>query len=42
VAYAELGAEAILKLEVDKLPAVVIDDIYGHDLYEEGKNKYKK
>jgi fumarate hydratase subunit beta len=41
VAYPELGAEAILRLEVKDFPATVINDIYGGDLYQEGKNKYK-
>ena len=42
IAYKELGAEAILKLEVEDFPATVINDIYGGDLYEEGKAKYQK
>lgn len=42
VAYPELGAEAILKLEVQDFPATVINDMYGGDLYEEGKAKFKK
>ncbi len=41
VAYEELGPEAILRLEVKDLPAVVINDIYGGDLYQEGKAKYR-
>ena len=42
IAYKELGAEAILKLEVEDFPATVINDIYGGDLYEEGKAKYQQ
>jgi fumarate hydratase subunit beta len=42
VAYKELGAEAILRLEVEDFPATVINDIYGGDLYEEGKARYAK
>jgi fumarate hydratase subunit beta len=42
VAYGELGAEAVLRLEVKDFPATVINDIYGGDLYEEGKAKYRK
>ncbi len=42
IAYEELGAEAIRRLEVEKFPATVINDIYGGDLYEEGKAKYQK
>lgn len=40
VAYEELGAEAVRKLEVEDFPVTVINDIYGRDLYEEGKAKY--
>lgn len=42
VAYPELGAEAILKLDVEDFPAAVINDIHGGDLYEEGKTKFQK
>jgi len=41
VAYPDLGPEAVLKLEVKDFPATVINDIYGGDLYVEGKKKYK-
>ena len=42
IAYEELGAEALLRIEVADFPAIVINDICGGDLYEEGKAKYKK
>ena len=42
VAYKELGAEALLRIEVEDFPATVINDIYGGDLYEEGKAKYAR
>jgi fumarate hydratase subunit beta len=42
VAYEELGAEALLRVEVEDFPAVVINDIYGGDTYEEGKEKYQR
>lgn len=42
VAYEDLGAEAIRRLEVKNFPAIIINDIYGGDLYEEGKAKYQK
>ena len=42
VAYPELGAEAILKLTVEDFPAIVANDIYGEDLFEQGRAKYKK
>ncbi|HKL74767.1 MAG TPA: Fe-S-containing hydro-lyase [Halanaerobiales bacterium] len=35
VAYPELGAEAIRKLEVVDMPLIVINDIYGNDIYEQ-------
>ena len=41
IAYEELDAEAIRCLEVEDFPAIVINDIYGGDLYEEGKAKYR-
>jgi fumarate hydratase subunit beta len=42
VAYEELGAEALLRLEVENFPAIVVNDAHGGDLYEEGKAKYSK
>jgi fumarate hydratase subunit beta len=41
IAYEDLGAEAIRRLEVENFPATVINDIYGGDLYEQGKAKYQ-
>ena len=40
VAYEEMGAEAIRKLEVEDFPAIVAQDCYGGNLYEEGTAKY--
>ncbi|HHU92767.1 MAG TPA: Fe-S-containing hydro-lyase [Halanaerobiaceae bacterium] len=42
VAYPELGPEAIRRLEVENFPVIVINDIYGNDLYEEGQKEYRK
>ena len=42
IAYEDLGAEAIRRLEVEEFPAIVVNDIYGGDLYEEGKAMYHK
>ena len=42
VAYEELGAEALLRLEVENFPAIVVNDAHGGDLYQEGKAKYRK
>ena len=41
IAYDELGAEAIRRLEVEDFPATVVNDIYGGDLYQEGKARYR-
>lgn len=40
VAYPELGPEAIRRLVVEDFPATVINDAYGADLYEQGRQKY--
>jgi fumarate hydratase subunit beta len=34
IAYEDLGTEAIRKLTIEQFPAVVINDMYGNDLYE--------
>ncbi len=41
IAYPELGAEALRLLNVKDFPVTVINDIYGGDLYHEGKAKYQ-
>jgi len=41
VAYEDLGAEAVRRLEVEDFPVTVVNDIYGGDLYQQGKAKYK-
>ena len=40
VAYEDLGAEAIRRLEVEDFPAIVIIDSYGNNLYETGRKAY--
>ncbi len=42
IAYPELGPEAIRRVKVKDFPCIVINDIYGGDLYEEGKKEYRK
>ncbi len=42
VAYKDLGAEAIMRFEVEDFPVVVANDIYGNDLYEKGVAKYQR
>ncbi len=41
IAYEELGAEALRRIEVKDFPVTVINDIYGGDLYQEGKARYR-
>lgn len=40
IAYEDLGAEAVHKLEVENFPAVVVIDCGGNCLYETGRQKY--
>ncbi|MCX7715120.1 MAG: Fe-S-containing hydro-lyase [Clostridia bacterium] len=42
VAYDDLGTEAIRKLTVKDLPAVVLIDCEGNDLYVTGQTMYKQ
>ncbi len=41
IAYEDLGPQAIRRLEIEDFPVTVINDIYGGDLYEEGKTRYR-
>ena len=40
VAYDDLGAEAIRRLEVENFPAIVIIDSLGNNLYQSGREDY--
>lgn len=42
IAYDDLGAEALRRLEVEDFPAIVVNDIYGGDAYEDGVKKYNR
>jgi len=42
IAYPELGAESLRRIEVALFPAVVINDIYGGDLYESGPARFEQ
>jgi len=42
VAFADLGPEAIYRLTVSGFPAVVVNDLHGRDLYEEGRLRYRR
>ena len=41
IAYEELGDEAVRRIEVEDFPVTVINDIYGGDLYQQGKARYR-
>lgn len=40
IAFDDLGAEAVRKLEVEDFPVTVVLDSHGGDLYKEGRNAY--
>ncbi len=42
IAYEDLGPEAVSKMEVENFPVVVVNDIYGNDLYADGIKRYQK
>jgi fumarate hydratase subunit beta len=42
IAYPELGAEAIMRLEVEDFPAIVANDMHGADLYQIGVERYRE
>lgn len=42
VAYEDLGPEAFFRFEVKDFPAIVVNDIYGGDLFEEGIKRYAR
>jgi fumarate hydratase subunit beta len=41
IAYPELGAEAVRRMEVEDFPAIVATDMFGEDLYIKGKEAYR-
>jgi len=41
IAYEDLGPEALRRLQVADLPAIVINDMYGGDAYEAGRAAFK-
>lgn len=40
IAYEDLGTEAIRRLYVEDFPVIVANDIYGGDVFEEGRKKF--
>ena len=41
IAYPELGPEAVRKIEVEGFPVTVINDTFGNDLYQMGREQYE-
>lgn len=42
IAYEDLGTEAVRKLSVEGFPVIVVNDIYGNDLLEQGKAEWHR
>ena len=42
IAYEDLGPEAIRRLEVEDFPAIVVNDVWGNDLYVEGVKRFER
>jgi len=40
IAYEDLGTESVHRLFVEEFPVVVVNDLYGGDLYREGKERW--
>ena len=41
IAYPELGPEAVRRIEVEDFPVTVINDTYGNDLYQMGREQFE-
>jgi fumarate hydratase subunit beta len=41
IAFDDLGAEAIYRLEVEAFPLIVVNDVHGGDLYESARREYQ-
>lgn len=42
IAYEDLGAEAIHRLEVVDFPGIVVNDLHGGDQYEDGPRQWRR
>ena len=42
IAYEDLGAEAVRRLFVEEFPVVVVNDLYGGDLYRESRERWRR
>ncbi|MBP2645943.1 MAG: fumB [Firmicutes bacterium] len=42
VAYGDLGAEALARMNVEKFPAIVVIDAHGGNFYQEGQKQFNR
>ena len=42
IAYPELGAEAVMRLEVEDFPVIVANDMHGGDLFAQQVARYRR
>ena len=42
VAYADLGTEAIRRLEIEAFPVIVVNDCFGGDAYADGQQAFRR
>jgi fumarate hydratase subunit beta len=42
VAYEDLGAEAVRRLTIEDFPALVVNDLHGRDLYDDGPARWRR
>jgi fumarate hydratase subunit beta len=42
VAYSDLGTEAVRRLEVRDFPVLVVNDLHGGDLYDDGPRQWRR
>jgi fumarate hydratase subunit beta len=42
LAYEDLGPEAVRRLVVEDFPVIVVNDVEGRDLFQEGKARYRQ
>ena len=42
VAYADLGTEAVRRLTIEDFPALVVNDLHGGDLYDDGPARWRR
>jgi fumarate hydratase subunit beta len=41
IAYEDLGTESLKRVQVENLPAIVMDDCEGRDLLDEGRKQWR-